>query len=137
MSDAKKPGKTRRISAVGIVFWAACVAVPLVGCWIACNLVPADSWVPVHWNAAWEANRWGPGSELHKYLWLMGGVAAFCNLVQALACTYANELAAFNFPPPTEQDIRRMRIVIAVIAAVAAASTPIVVILTAWRAIGG
>lgn len=55
----------------------------------------------------------------------MGGIAAFCNLVLALSCIYANELTAFNFPPPTEQDIRRMRIVIMVIAAIETAAVPI------------
>lgn len=66
----------------------------------------------------------------------MGGIAAFCNLVLALSCIYANELTAFNFPPPTEQDIRRMRIVIMVIAAIETAAVPIWAVLTAQHAIG-
>ncbi len=67
----------------------------------------------------------------------MGGIVSFCNLVLALCCTYANELAAFNFPPPTEQDIRRTRIVIMVIAAIWTAAVPIWAVLTAQHAIGG
>ena len=138
MGHSTKTGKTRRrLSAGSALFWTACVAVPLAGCGIACSLVPPDSWVPVHWDAAWEPNRWGPGSELHRYLWLMGGIVSFCNLVLALSCIYADELAAFHFPPPTEQDIRKTRIVIIVIAAIWTAAVPIWAVLTAQHAIGG
>ena len=67
----------------------------------------------------------------------MGGIASFYNLVLALSCIYANELAAFNFPPPAEQDIRKMRIIIAVIAVIWTAAVPVWAVFTAQHAIGG